>query len=114
MEGMTGRRGAILGLGLGFVGLGCCVGPAIAALAGVISATVAVDLATDLYRDWGWAFKIVALCLGIVAILVAKRRSSECAIAPPRTGRFIATLVLTGLVTYGVLYAATTWLGKLA
>ncbi len=110
---MGGRKGAVLGLGLGFVGLGCCVGPAIAALAGVISATVAVDLATDLYRDWGWAFKLVALCLGIVAILIVKRRS-ECSIAQPRMLRFIATLVLSGLVTYGVLYAVTTRLGGLA
>jgi peptidoglycan/LPS O-acetylase OafA/YrhL len=101
-------------LGLGFVGLGCCVGPAIAALVGVISATVAVDLATDLYKDWGWAFKLVAACLGIVAVLVAKRKAVKCSIAQPRIGRLIATLVLTGLVTYGALYAVTTRLGELA
>lgn len=79
-----------------------------------MSATVAVDLATDLYRDWGWAFKLVALSLGIITIFMAKRKASECSTAQPRIGRFIATLVLSGLVTYGILYAGTTWLGELA
>ncbi len=53
----TARRGTVLGIGLGVVGLGCCVGPAVAALLGITTATVAVDLATGLYEKWGWAFK---------------------------------------------------------
>jgi len=107
----TARRGAVLGIGLGVVGLGCCVGPAVAAMLGITTATVAVDLATDLYEQWGWAFKLAAACLAILAVLLTRRTGSECSLRKPRVGRFTAALALSAVATYALLYAGTTWLG---
>lgn len=47
------RRGIVAGLIAGVVGIGCCVGPAVAALTGITSAAVAIDLANSLYSEWG-------------------------------------------------------------
>jgi len=110
----TGRRGTVLGIGLGVVGLGCCVGPAVAALLGITTATVAVDLATDLYAQWGWAFKFAAASLAILAVLIARRTGSQCSVGKPRFGRFTAALVFSAVATYALLYAGTSWLGGLA
>jgi len=107
----TARRGATLGIGLGVVGLGCCVGPAVAALLGITTATVAVDLATDLYRQWGWAFKCGAAFLAILAVLIARRSKAQCSVTRPRVGPFTAALAVSAVATYGLLYAGTTWLG---
>lgn len=107
-------RGLFAGIAAGFVGLACCVGPAVAALLGITSAAVAVDVANNLYGNWGWAFKLAGAGVGLGAILLARRRSRACGIERPRLGRFAATLAVTGVVTYGVLYALTTWAGTRA
>ncbi len=107
----TARRGTVLGIGLGVVGLGCCVGPAVAALLGITTATVAVDLATGLYEKWGWAFKFGAVFLAILAVLITRRTRRECSTRKPRVGRFTAAIALSAVTTYALLYAGTTWLG---
>lgn len=108
----TARSGALSGVAAGVVALGCCVGPAVAALLGVTSAAVALDLANDLYSTWGWAFKAAGAALGGVVLYAAWRRSRKC--EPERRrglGRFAAVLVVSGALTYGLLYAGTTWAG---
>lgn len=96
------------------IGLACCVGPAVAALLGITSATVAVDLATDLYSDWGWAFKLAGASFATGAIVLAVRRARACNTDGRGLLRFGAVVVVTALTTYGVLYAGTTWLGARA
>lgn len=105
------RTGVGIGIIAGIVGLGCCVGPAVAALIGLTSAAVAVDLATDLYRDWSWAFRIAGAATAAAAITIVLRRHGRCSTARPALSRLIAIVVVTALATYGALYAATTWLG---
>ncbi len=96
------------------IGLACCVGPAVAALVGIVSATVAVDLATDLYSNWGWAFKLAAGLLGILVVLITRRRAARCSAARPGLSRFTATLAFSAVASYALLYGATTWLGARA
>jgi hypothetical protein len=43
------------------IGIGCCVGPAAAALAGFASAAVAIDAANSLYSQSGWEFKLAGV-----------------------------------------------------
>ena len=98
----------------GTIGLGCCVGPTVAALLGVSSATYAVDLATDLYEDWGWAFKLAGAGFAGAAIYAARRQAATCSVEKPKLGRFAATVALTGIGTYAALYGLTTYLGEIS
>ena len=109
----SARRGTLFGLALGAVALGCCVGPAVAALTGLLSATVAIDLATDLYDRWGWAFKLAAASLALLIVVMTRRQSNRCH-TKPRLLRFVVVMVLSALATYGVLYGTTTWLGNVS
>lgn len=101
------------GVAAGVVALGCCVGPTVAALVGITSAAVAVDVSTDLYGRWGWAFKLAGLLFGAAAVVVSARRRAACR-AEPRVWRTIGIVALAGGVTYSLLYGTTTWLGARA
>ena len=107
------KRGLLAGAAAGLVGIFCCVGPAAAALLGVLSAESAIDLATDLYGDWAWAFRLAGAGAGVALITLARRRAA-CALGAPALKRFVSVLVVSALVTYGVLYGVTTWLGNVA
>lgn len=85
-----------------------------AALLGITSATVAVDLATDLYSDWGWAFKLAGASFATSAIVLAVRRSRACDAGRRGLLRFGTIVVVAAGITYGLLYAGTTWLGARA
>lgn len=106
-------RGVIAGLIAGVVGIGCCVGPAVAALTGITSAAVAIDAANSLYSDWGWVFKLAGLLAAAAAVGLALRARRRCGTRPLGIGRYALIVVVTGLVTYGGLYGLTTWLGDL-
>lgn len=112
--GKPSARGATFaGIGAGIVALRCCVGPAVAVLLGLTSATVAIDVATNLYAEWGWAFKLAAIGFAVAAIGVARKRSLRCS-TKPRLLRFTAILLSTAIVSYGLLYIGTTALGDRA
>lgn len=104
------RRGVVAGLLAGVVALGCCVGPAVGALIGVTSAAVAIDVATNLYNEWGWAFKLAGVAFAGLAVFITVKQSRSCSTQKPRLRRFVAILGVTAIATYGLLYGATTWL----
>lgn len=104
------HRSVVAGVVAGIIALGCCVGPAVAALVGITSATVAVDLATDLYGTWGWLFKLAGVVFGAAAVLITVRRRRACG-AKPRVWRSVGVVAVVGVATYSLLYAGTTWLG---
>ena len=104
-------RGIVAGLIAGVVGLGCCVGPAVAALAGFTSAAVAIDLANSLYSEWGWAFKLAGVTSGAVAIGLTLRSRRGCRTRSLGLPRYALIVTVTGVATYGALYGLTTWLG---
>ena len=109
------RRGVVIGTAAGMLGLGCCVAPAAAALVGATSATAAVDLGNRLYGDWGWAFKGAAVAFAGAAIWVQRRRARSCPIEErPDIRRLSLWIAGTGLATYGLLYAGTKALERLA
>lgn len=113
-EPARSRRGIVAGVAAGVVGIGCCVGPAVAALMGITSAAVAIDMANSLYSEWGWAFKLAGVTAGGAAIGLAFRSRRRCRSRPLRLGRYGLVVAVTGLLTYGALYGVTTWLGGVA
>jgi hypothetical protein len=107
-------RGVAAGLIAGIVGIGCCVGPAVAGLVGITSATVAIDTANTLYEEWGWAFKLAGLSSGAVAVGLAFRARRRCGSRRLGFIRYSLIVTVTGVLTYATLYGLTTWLGTLA
>lgn len=107
------RPGVVTGIAAGVIALSCCVGPAVAALLGMTTAAVAIDVATDLYGNWGWAFKLAGVAFAATALLLSVRRRRTCG-AKPRVWRSIGMIALSGIATYSLLYGATTWLGARA
>lgn len=113
--GTERKRGLALGALAGVLGLACCVAPAAAALVGVTSATVAVDLGNRLYTDWGWAFKGAAVVFAGSAVWVQRRRAARCSVdRRPDIRRLALWVGGTGLATYGLLYLGTKALERLA
>lgn len=109
------RSGVRLGLLAGTLGIGCCVGPTVLALTGLASASTAVAMGNRLYRDWGWAFKLAAVCFALAAILIQRRRARSCPVAErPSSTRTSLWLAGTAVGAYALLYAVTKGLSRLA
>lgn len=109
------RRGVLLGLVAGTIGIGCCVAPVVLVLLGLASGAAAVDLGNRLYGDWGWAFRGAAIAFTAVALVVQRRRAAACpADARPDVRRTALWLAGVGVLTYGALYGVTKLLASFA
>lgn len=109
------KRGIALGVLAGVLGLGCCVAPTGAALLGLTSAAVAVDVGNSLYGDWGWAFKGAALAFAGGAVWIQRRRAAACSLdMRPDIRQLTLWLVVAGLGAYGLAYAGTKALARFA
>ncbi len=91
----------VAGVGAGLIGISCCAGPAAAALLGLTSAAVAIDVATNLHEGWGWAFKLAAVSFAIIVIMFRQRRSRRCS-TKPNVARFTLILLTVGIGTYAL------------
>jgi hypothetical protein len=109
------RRSALLGAISGLIGIGCCVYPAALVLLGLSSAVAAVDLATTLYDEWGWAFRSAGGASALAAVWIQRRRARACSEdARPNLTRTVLWVAGAGVATYAAFYGFTTWLGSLA
>ncbi|MDP8929433.1 MAG: hypothetical protein M3O70_12915 [Actinomycetota bacterium] len=107
----TLRIGAISGL----VAILCCVGPTTLALLGVISGATAYAVATELYADWAWGFRLAGIAVAAGLVWWALRRRDACNLdGLRRSWRSLVLIAVVGSVTYVALYAFTTWLGTFA
>jgi len=106
---------ARIGIVAGLFGILCCVGPVVLALVGALSAAAAADLAYDLYGGYAWYFRGAGLLVGALLVVYALRKRNACDIRGVKAVKGkIALALVVALVTYAILYAVTTWLGKLA
>jgi hypothetical protein len=104
-----------IGLVSGLVGMLCCVGPTVLALLGVVSAGTAFVWATDLYDGYAWLFRLAGLAVLGALVWWSLRRRRMCSLDGVRGAwKRIAAALGTAVVSYGLLYAVTTWLGTLA
>jgi membrane protein implicated in regulation of membrane protease activity len=111
---LDARHGVIGGIAAGLIGIGCCAGPTVAALLGIISASTAISLADNLYGHWEWAFLVAGTLTVAAVVVMARRRARACPARPGQQRRFALLVAVTAVVTYGVLYAVTTALGHAA
>lgn len=104
-----------IGVVSGLVAILCCVGPAALALVGVISGATAYAVATELYANWAWGFRLAGMAVAVGLLWWALRRRDACNLAVlRRSWRSFILVAVAGIVTYIALYALTTWLGTLA
>jgi hypothetical protein len=119
-DGRSGRgslRLPVLRIGAlgGILGMTCCVGPAVLALMGIVSATTAYGWAENLYGNYAWWFRGGGLVMMVALLLASLRRQGQCSLAGIRRLRArLVTVLATAVATYGLLYLATTWLGYLS
>lgn len=116
-EGMPPAGIPVFRIGVlgGIVGMLCCVGPAVLALIGAVSAATAYSWAENLYGRYAWWFRVGGLVIMAALLLATLRRRRVCSIAGIRRARTGALMILaTGVTTYAVLYAVTTCLGHLS
>ncbi|MBS4728233.1 hypothetical protein MSM1_07665 [Mycobacterium sp. SM1] len=114
MRASTGRL-AVWRIGIigGLVGMLCCVGPAVLALAGIISAGTAFAWANDLYGNYAWWFRLGGLAVLALLVWIGLRRRNQCSLDALRRLRWrLAALLVIAAATYGALYAVTTWLER--
>lgn len=104
-----------IGVASGVVAILCCAGPAALALVGVISGASAYAVATDLYANWAWGFRLAGITVAAGLVWWALRRRNACNMhGLRRSWRNLVVLAAAGVMTYAGLYALTTWLGTLA
>ncbi|WP_204808346.1 hypothetical protein [Mycobacterium riyadhense] len=104
-----------IGIAGALVGMLCCVGPAILALLGIVSAATAFAWANDLYDSYAWWFRAGGLAVVALLVWMALRRRNQCSLNSIRRLRWrLITLLIIAVGSYGVLYAVTTWLGAFA
>lgn len=99
----------------GVVGILCCVGPALLALLGIVSAGTAYAWATSLYDNYAWWFRLGGLAVLTVVLWLLLRRRNQCTVAGVRRRqRQLLGVLAVAVGTYLALYAVTTWLGTFA
>lgn len=114
---VPGRRLPVWRAGLagGVVGMLCCVGPSVLALLGVVGAGTAYTWSIHLYDGYAWWFRVAGLVVLATVVGLTLRSRDRCGVARPRRpGRQWLAVLAVGVVTYGLLYAVTTWLGTFA
>ncbi len=106
---------ARIGIVAGVTGILCCVGPALLALLGVVSAGTAFAWSTDLYGGYAWWFRLGGLMVLVVLVWWSLRRQNRCSLTGVRQmWRRLGATVAIAVATYAVLYGVTTWLGTFA
>lgn len=104
-----------IGITGGLVGILCCVGPAMLALLGMVSAGTALAWSTSLYDDYAWLFRAGGFAVLVLLVWLSLRRRNQCGVAGMRRWRLrLAGVIGVAVLTYLALYALTTWLGTLA
>lgn len=109
------RPGLVLGGLAGLLGIGCCVGPTLLALTGLISASVAIALGDTLYFQYGWYFRGAALVVAAIGVRTLLSRRRSCSLAGARAQwRLLVTATIAMTVVYAGLYWLTTLLARAA
>jgi len=108
-------RALWIGIGAGVVGILCCVSPVALFLFGISTATEAVTLGDRLYYGYNWYFRGAGLLLAAAGTVVYLRRRRSCSLAGAAAHwRTLLDVGVTLVVTYGLLYMLTGYLGALA
>ena len=109
------RAALALGSLAGLVGISCCVTPTVLALFGLSSVSFALSLGTLLYEQYGWYFRGAAVVLVIAGVIGMLRARKACTLRGARgQWRLSATVAISMIAVYAVLYGVTKWLARLA
>ncbi len=91
----------------GLTGIVCCVAPAVLFMLGLMGGIYAISFANFFYEEDGsaglgaWILRGVAVVIGVVGVLLYRRRQNQCSIDPKRQRRNLI-LVTVLIVVLGV------------
>lgn len=109
------RKGLVLGVIAGLVGISCCVMPTVLALLGLASMSFAISLGNTLYYTYGWWFRGAALALAIVGVVLQLRTRKACTLRGARSQwALFATVAVAMVAVYVALYCLTSWFARAA
>lgn len=112
------RKGILVLSGLAaLVGGLCCLTPVVLVLLGLASISAAASLGNVLYGDYHWEFRLVALALLALALVIYFRRKGICTLDSARRerNRIINTSLVVLIFAAGIYifwtYVAVHWFG---
>lgn len=78
----------------------CCATPVVPVLLGLTTITVAADIGNVLYGEWRWAFRLTALALLALAMVIYFRKRGICTLdqAKRQRNRIINASILVLIV----------------
>ena len=84
------KWGLKLAASAGLAGIICCVAPAVLFMLGLMGGVYAISFADFFYAEDGsaatgaWALRGIAVVIGIIGVLLYKKRQDQCSVDPKR------------------------------
>lgn len=103
----------------GLAGIICCVAPAVLFMLGLMGGVYAISFADFFYAEDGsaaigaWILRGVAVVIGIIGVLLYKRRQDQCSIDPKRKKKNLillsAMMLIIGVGLFLSLEGISSW-----
>ena len=107
-------RALWIGVAGGATALLCCLSPVVLFLLGASTATEAITLGERLYSGYAWYFRGAGAVLALAGTILYLRRRRSCSLQGARQHwRTLLGIIVSMALTYGILYAATSYLAVL-
>ncbi len=97
------RWGLSLAASIGITGMLCCVAPMVLFMFGLMGGVYAISFADFFYQADGapgtgaWILRGLAVVVGLIGVIVYRRKQNQCSLDPKRQQKNLALLV--GMIT---------------
>ncbi|MBL4656754.1 MAG: hypothetical protein JKX73_02050 [Flavobacteriales bacterium] len=103
----------------GLAGMICCVAPAVLFMLGLMGGVYAISFADFFYAEDGsaatgaWLLRGIAVIIGIVGVVLYKRRQDQCSVDPKRKKKNLillsAIMLIVGIGLFLSLESLSSW-----
>ena len=113
------RWGLSLAVSIGIAGMLCCVAPMVLFMFGLMGGVYAISFADFFYQADGapgtgaWILRGLAIIVGLVGVVMYRRKQNQCSLDPKRQQKNLALLVVLitvlGIGAFLSLEALSSW-----
>ena len=103
----------------GLAGIICCVTPAVLFMVGLMGGVYAISFADFFYAEDGsaavgaWALRGIAVVIGVIGVVMYKRRQDQCSVDPKRKKKNLmllsAMIVVVGVGLFLSMESLSSW-----